>query len=319
MAKVLVTRHVPESCMDYLRDQGYEVVHTMDISEQNICKLIADADALLAREVRSTKAVIDAAPKLKIISRFGIGTDTVDMEYATQNGIWVGVTPLASPRSVAEHAIALLMACAKNIYSVVDHVKKNDWLYRNTLNGSDIEGKTLGLIGLGRIGRFVAQMANGLGMKVLAFDQYLDPKAAPDGVEVVPTMFDLLQRSDFVSVHCPLTSETKNLISTEQFAAMKQGAVLINTARGPIVDEDALYHSLKSGHLRAAGLDVCQVEPPRADNPLLGLDNCIITAHTAAVTDEAMYRMGMHAALNIDDVLKGNEPRWPANRPNPVR
>lgn len=313
--KVLVTRHVLSSCMDFLREQGYEVIHTNDISEEHICSIVGDVDAILSRELKTTRRILDAAPKLKIIARFGVGTDMIDMSYATERGVWVGVTPLASSRSVAEHTMTLLLACAKLIVPTANQVKQDNWIYRNTVMGCDLEGKTIGLVGLGKIGRLVVKMARGFDMRVVAYDAYLPASEAPDGVALLPTLKALLEQSDFVSLHCPATAETEGLIDRTAIAQMKPGAILVNSSRGALVDEQALYEALVSGHLRAAGLDVSQTEPPTPDNPLLKLDNLILTPHMAAVTDEAMYRMGMHAALCIDDVLRGKPPRWPANNP----
>lgn len=319
MKKVLVTRVVPESCMDWLRSRGYEVIHTMDISEENICCLIKGVDAVLSRELKSTRRILEAADNLKVIARFGVGIDMIDMEYATENGIWVSITPQASLRSVAEHAMALILECAKNIVATNNEVHNDNWLYRNTLMGCDLEGKTLGLVGLGKIAKYVVPMAQAFGMKVIAYTPSLTQDRCPEGVVAMPDLYTMLGQSDFVSLHCPATSANYHLINDEALKAMKKGSFLINTARGMLVDEEALYKALVTGHLRGAAADVSECEPPKPDNPLLTLSNYVLTPHYAAVTDEAMWRMGMHAAWCIDDVLSGNEPRWPANHPENPR
>lgn len=319
MKKVLVTRVVPESCMDFLREQGYEVIHTMDVSEDYICSIVPEIDAILSRELKSTRRILEAAKNLKVIARFGVGIDMIDMQYATENGIWVSITPQASPRSVAEHTMALVLQCAKNVVAVNNQVHNNNWLYRNTIMGCDLEGKTIGLIGLGKIGRFVVPMARAFGMRVIAYTPSLTQEKCPEGVEAMPSINALLKEADFVSLHCPATEENRHVINAEALAAMKEGAFLINTARGMLVDEAALYEALKSGHLRGAAADVSEKEPPEPDNPLLTLPNYVLTPHYAAVTDEAMWRMGMHAAWCIDDVLRGKAPRWPANQPEKPR
>lgn len=315
MQKVLITQLVPESCVDFLWAQGYEVSHTFDMSEDNICAMAADVDAILSRGLKSTARIMDAAPKLKIIARFGVGTDMIDMKYAEQKGIWVSITPEASARSVAEHTLALLMACAKRTGAADTHVKQGDWKYRDTVFGCELYGKKLGLVGLGKIGRLVAEMAKAFGMEIIGYDAYLPEEDWPKDMERAAELACVFCESDFVSLHCPLTEQTKNMVDRECLRHMKPGAFLINTARGELIDEAALYEALTSRTLRGAGVDVSRREPPDANNPLLTLENFVLTPHLAAVTDEAMYRMGIHAAWCIDDVLQGRPPRWPANRP----
>lgn len=315
MSKVLVTRVVPNNCMDYLRDKGYEVIHTMDVSEDYIASIVGDIDAILSRELKSTRKILEAAKQLKIIARFGVGIDMIDVDYATENGIWISITPLASSRSVAEHTMALILQCAKNVVSMNNEVKKGNWNYRNQLMGSDLNNKVLGLVGLGKIGREVVTFAQAFNMKVVAYTPSLTQNKCPDNVTAMPSLKDLLEISDFVSLHCPATPENRHLINKTTLSYMKHGAFLINTARGMLVDDMALFDSLSSGYLRGAAADVSETEPPEKSNPLLTLPNYVLTPHYAAVTEEAMDRMGMHAAYCIDDVLSGKEPRWPANRP----
>lgn len=314
MEKILVTKKVPEVCLDWLRAQNYEVIHTFDVSEENICALVSDVSAILSRELRTTRKILDAAKKLKIIARFGIGTDMIDVEYATKKGVWISITPYASYISVAEHALALMMACAKSITVCNDKIRKDDWFSaKDNLNAFQLAEKTLGIIGLGRIGAAFAKMARGLDMRIIAYDKYAPANAFPEGIERKLTMEELLRESDVVSLHCPLTEENYHMINAQALSQMKKGSYLINTSRGKLVDGKALFEALSSGHLRGAGLDVMETEPISIDNPLMQLDNVIFTPHSAAATEEALYLQGMHAAYCIDDVLKGKPPRWPFN------
>ena len=173
MEKVLVTRSVPEECLNWLRERGYDVIHTFDVSEDNICELVPGVSAILSRELRTTAKILDAADKLKIIARFGVGVDMIDVPYATEKGVWISITPYASNVSVAEHAFALMMACTKQIARCNSYIVGGEWhAVRSSLDACVLEGKTLGLVGLGRIGSQFAKMARGLDMRVIAYDAY---------------------------------------------------------------------------------------------------------------------------------------------------
>ncbi|MBT4866243.1 MAG: phosphoglycerate dehydrogenase, partial [Planctomycetaceae bacterium] len=251
-----------------------------------------------------TETVLSALPKLRIIARSGVGYDRVDLAAATARSIPVTITPTANFDAVAETAIALLMAVAKSIV-LNDRRARGDWERRMT---RPVRGSTLGLFGLGRIGRAVAIRAKGLGMQVLACETHPDQQFVKEqGIELVD--FDrLLGESDYLSIHCPLNQETEGLFDRNVFARMKPDAVLINTARGPIVAEADLTEALRSGQLHAAGLDVMEQEPPASDNPLLQLDNVVLSPHIGGEDTLSSEMMGIEAATCIVDLKRGH---WP--------
>ncbi len=222
--------------------------------------------------------------------------------------------PFANSNSVAEHTITLLLACAKNLI-IQDHAcRTGDFESRNRIKGVELEGKVLGLIGCGHIGRLVAQKAAlGFGMKVVGYDAYADRKDMPEYLTLLDSSKDVYQKSDFLSLHVPLTPSTKNMVNKEIMDHMKQGAVLLNCARGGVVNETDLYEAVKKGKLAGAGLDVFADEPIDPENPLYTLDRVIVTPHNAALTAEAADRMGLHAAQGIVEVLNGKQPTWPVN------
>lgn len=268
------------------------------VTEQ-LKKELPEADAVIAGLESYDKELLESAGKLKVISRYGVGYDNVDVKEAADHGIAVTITPGANGDSVADLAVALMLSCARNI-NVMDNGIKG----KNQVRPAGIElwEKTLGIIGAGRIGKGVAKRCTGFNMKILCFDQYEDKEFARECGARYVDLDTLICESDFITIHSPLTPETKNMISTEQFRKMKKDAVLINTARGGIVDENALYEALKSGEIRGAGLDATMAEPPY-ESPLCTLPNCILTPHAGAATKEASSKMSYMAAQNVLDVL----------------
>ena len=289
--------------VELLESNGCEVKKLVQadgpIPEQLIKELPA-ADAVIAGLEDYSRELIEAAGKLKVISRYGVGYDKVDLKAAADRQIMVTITPGANGDSVADLAVALMMDCARNV-TVMDNGIKN----RNQVRPSGLEmwEKTLGVVGAGRIGKGVARRCRGFRMKILCFDQYQDMEFAEEcGASYVD--FDtLIRESDFITIHSPLTEETRNMFGREQFQTMKKDAILVNTARGGIVDEEALYEALKSGEIRAAALDATVDEPPY-ESPLCTLSNCILTPHAGAATREASSRMSLMAAQNVLDVLQ---------------
>ena len=283
----------------------------------------AEADAVLAGGMALDGATMDRAPRLRIIARNGIGYDNVDVQAATKRGILVCNAPDAPTVSTAEHAIMLLMATTKEL-RIVDHRMRagqcRDFFSVN--NALELAGLRLGLVGMGRIGARVARFGQAIDMDVSAYDPALDPaRFAELGVRRVTTLEQLLAESDVVSLHLPATPETRNLMNATRIDGMKAGAVLINASRGALIDEDALLAALKSGHLRGAGLDVYQVEPPAPDHPLLQLDNVIATPHVASATTVGRLRLWTAAAEQILEFFAGRRPKhlinaevWDARR-----
>ncbi len=295
--KIMVSDKLAMEGVELMEKAGHEVLRAWDEPKENLPKLIGDCDALVIRSAtKARRELIDAAPNLKVIGRAGIGLDNVDLEYAKEKNITVVNTPTATTISVAELTFTLLLATNRDIVKGTVTTKEGKW-EKKALKGKEVYGKTLGVAGIGRIGQAVAERAEAFGMKVLAYDPYVQS----DKYENV-SMEDLISRSDFITLHLPLTPETKHMISTQQFAAMKDGVVILNVARGGTIDEDALYDAMKSGKVRMAALDVFEVEPP-AGNKLLELPNLICTPHIGAQTEEGQTRAGIMVAERVLEEL----------------
>lgn len=270
-------------------------------TKEEFYSVTADADGIVVGVETVDKAYIDAHPQLKAVVKFGVGTDNIDVAYCREKGIFVGRTVGSNARSVAETAVSFVIADSKNLYRSFKSVRDGNW---EKLTGYEVGGRTIGIIGFGAIGKEVAKMAWGLGMKVLAFDTApIDPAVAAQwDVEVTDTA-DILRRADFISLHIPLLPATKDFISEKELAAMKPSAVLINTARGGIVNEAALYEALKQNVIRAAYFDVFTTEPPAADEPLLTLDNFHLTPHIASRSAEAERNTADMSSRIVIDAL----------------
>lgn len=261
------------------------------------------ADAVIAGLENYSRALLEQCENLKVISRYGVGYDAVDVEAALEKGIAVAVTPGANSDSVADLAVALMLAAGRHIPHMDASVKGGG---KDRPLGMEMWRKTLGVIGTGRIGKGVIRRACGFDMQILCCDSYRDEDFVSSHNGRYVTLDELLRNSDFISIHAPLTEETRNMIGAEALRTMKRRAVIVNTARGGIVDEEALYHALKDGEIGAAALDATVVEPA-CDSPLCSLPNCILTPHAGATTYEAVRNMGMLAAQNALDVLNGRE------------
>ena len=260
-------------------------------------------------------AFVARAPNLRVVARPGIGIDTINLADCTAAGVLVTNTPDAPSESTAEHAVTLLMAVARKLAQADQGMRTLGWQGRGGLQGIEMRDKTLALVGLGRIGGRVAHiMGQGMGMRVIAWDPFVGAdRGAALGVELRPSLDEALAEADAVSLHVPLTVETRGLIGARELALMKPGCILVNCARGPVVDEAALYAALASGHLWGAGLDVFEVEPTPRENPLLSLENVIVTPHIASFTEDGMYGMGVGAAEETLAALEGRQPRWLCN------
>jgi len=275
----------------YMESKGLEVHYNNTgkaYTKEEFYNLASDADAIIVGVDIIDKELIDKCPNLKVVCKFGVGTDNIDVDYAKEKGIFVGRTVGSNSKAVAEHVVALMFADAKNLYNTAKEVKNHKW---NKPTGQEISGKTLGIIGFGMIGKHIANFANGLGMKVYAYDAFeiTDETAKEFNVEK-KSFEEIIAESDYVSLHVPLLESTKNMLSTEEFKKMKNDACLINAARGGIVDEEALYEALINKEIRSAYFDVYSTEPPTEDDKLLALDNFVLTPHTAARTIESEKR-----------------------------
>lgn len=294
--------------------EGVELSANQCKDEDELVDLVQDADAVIVQFASITKKVIDAMKKCKLIVRYAIGVDNIDLAAATSKGIFVANVPDYGIDEVSNHAIALLLALAKKIIPLSNSVKEGKWDYTVSKPLYRMSGRTLGLIGFGRIPVMVAKKMSRFGVEMLCYDPYISEEI-PKKLGVVPVDLDtLLKKSDYISVHCPLNNQTRHLLSKEQFAKMKPGAILINTARGGIIDESALIEALQSGRIAAAGLDVTEREPIAADNPLLFMDNVIITPHNAWYSEEAIATLQRMVGEEVVRVLSGQLPKNLVNK-----
>lgn len=313
MPRVLVCDPIAEDGLALLAEHA-EVVDASGLDRAALLDAIGDADAVIVRSATVIDAgLIAAAERLRVIARAGVGVDNIDLEAATRHGVVVVNTPTGNTIAAAEHAIAMLLALARRIPLADAALKAGRWVKREA-TGRQVYRKTLGLVGLGKIGREVAQRARAFEMTVIAHDPFVpDERILELGVEPV-TLDELLARADVVSLHATLTDESRHMMGAEQFAAMKPGALLVNCARGGLVDEAALIDALRSGHLGGAALDVFEDEPQ--PNPeLVRLPNVVATPHVAASTEEAQVHVALEAAEQVLEVLAGGRPRWPVNVP----
>lgn len=272
---------------------------------------LSEAEALIVRTSKVTKDIMLKCPKLKIIAKHGIGTDNIDLDAAKELGIIVTNTPTANLESVAELVVALTMSCFRNVAYSYDMVREGlDKVAPEELTGLELYGKTVGFIGLGRIGQRTGNIfKNGFEMNIIGYDPFMsEEKANEIGIKKYDNLKEMLADSDIVSINVPLLPSTVNLIGRSEFDVMKKSAILINTSRGKIVNEADLYEALRTKRIRAAALDVFEIEPPTKDNPLLSLNNFVGTPHIGAATEEALIRMGQTAVEEIIRVRDGLKP-----------
>ena len=314
MAKILVCDELAEAGLQILSQAGQVVVRT-GMDEAQLQAEAADADALVLRSgSHITAPVIENASCLRIIARAGVGVDNIDVAAATRCGVLVVNSPLGNTLAAAEHTIALMLAAARRIPQAAEALRQGCWS-RSSFMGHQLFGKTLGLIGLGKVGFEVAKRAAAFGMKVTAWDPYIAPeRARTAGVELTDSLDTLVSKADYLSLHCTLNADTRNLVSHRLLGMMKPDAVLINCARGGLVDEDALAEALSDGIIAGAALDVFADEPT-TNAALLGLPNLIATPHLGASTEEAQIEVALDAARQVVEVLAGRMPRWPVNAP----
>ena len=300
---VLIADKLAESTVAALGDQ-VEVRWVDGPDRPKLLEAVAGADALLVRSATTVDAeVIAAAPKLKIIARAGVGLDNVDVDAATAAGVLVVNAPTSNIHSAAEHAIALMLSAARQIPAADASLREHAWK-RSAFNGTEIYGKTVGVVGLGRIGQLVAARLAAFGTHVIAYDPYVPPaRAAQLGIELLP-LDDVLARADFISVHLPKTKETAGLLGAEALAKTKPGVIIVNAARGGLIDEQALADAITRGHVRGAGLDVFATEPC-TDSPLFDLPQAVVTPHLGASTSEAQDRAGTDVAASVRLALAG--------------
>jgi len=311
--KVLVSDPISDEGISILK-QVAEVDVITNLSPAELVEKISEYDALVVRsETQVTKEVLEAG-HLKIVGRAGVGVDNIDIDAATRCGTIVVNAPFGNMNSAAEHTIAMMMAMTRNIPQAYASMKKGEW-NRKQFMGCEVKGKTLGVIGLGRIGIEVVKRAQGLEMKTIGYDPFISEERAKDFNVVLKTVNEIVQEADFITVHTPLTKDTRNIIDKAQFAIMKKGARIINCARGGIINEDALYNAAKNGIVSAAAIDVFVNEPPTG-SPLLELDNIITTPHLGASTEEAQINVAVDVANEIVHALKGENVSTALNMPS---
>ncbi len=297
--KILVCDKTEAEAIERMRAAGLTVDTNFEITPEELTTVLPGYDGMVVRSrTKVRQPLIDLCPNLKVIVRGGVGLDTIDAEYARSKGITVMNTPKASSASVAELTIGYMLALARSIYKATASMKAEKW-EKKAFEGDEIGGKTLGVIGLGNIGKEVARRAEALGMCVIAYDPYI--KEAAEGQRV--SMEELLTRADYISLHLPKTKESQNMLDKDQFDKMKTGVRIINCARGGIVNESALYEALTSGKVAGAALDVYDVEPPM-DWKLVKLDNVICSPHIGAATKEAQGRVGAEVAEKLIEFAK---------------
>lgn len=309
--KVLIADKIAQEAIEKLK-KGHEVVFS-EVSPEELVREIEKYDALVVRSrTKVTKEVIERGKNLKVIGRAGVGVDNIDVDEATKRKIIVVNAPVSSTAAVAELTLAHMLSLARGITKADKSMKEGKW-EKKVFMGIELNGKVLGLIGTGRIGSEVAKRARAFGMKCLTYDPYLiKEKAQEIGVELV-ALDTLLRDSDFITIHAALTKETRGLIGTKELGKMRSSAYIINCARGGIIDEKALYETMRDKKIAGCALDVFEKEPPEKENPLLKLDNIVFTPHIGANTKEAQIRAGVTVAEQVLRVLNGEKPEFIVN------
>jgi D-3-phosphoglycerate dehydrogenase len=314
MGKVLIPEDIDPLGKEYLRERGYELRVGVPLDTESLCREIADADGLLVRIARYPREILAAGTRLKVVGRHGAGVDNIDVAYAESQGIWVVNAPEANGNAVAEFVVSRIMALECDIPGQDRHTRAGDWGYRMTLRRRELAGKIAGIVGLGRIGRLAAEkLIRGLGMTALAYH----PRRPPgmDGeIRITGDLGELLGTADHVVMLAPSNAETRRMFDYAAFSAMKRDAFYINCARGDTYVEADLVRALAEGLIAGAAIDVFDPEP-KPESPLFQMEQVIVSQHSAGLSREAAEKMSLHAAMGIDEVLRGELPRWAANHP----
>jgi len=323
MKRILLTttsfQDTPGDHHRLLADTGWEIVRARGpLSEAQTLELVGDIDAFICGDDAITRKVLEKArPRLKIISKYGIGVDKIDVKSATEFGLPVLFTPGVNHTTVAEHTFLLLLALEKNLIAAVDATRKGEWKRKT---GHELLDKTIGIIGLGRIGKEVAIRARAFGMQAVGFDVYWDEAfARQQGVRRAATLDELFAAADYISLHTNLTPETRDMINAGSIAKMKKGVIILNCARGEIVHTADMVAALQSGQVAGYGADVLDQEPPPADHPLLKLPNCIVTPHVGSRTYESVVRQATTAVKNLILAMNGDKHIAQVNPEVPVK
>lgn len=314
MEKVLLPERIIDEGLELLKDKA-EIIITKDASEQSIIDKVSDAFAIILRsKAKITRSIIEAAPKLKIISRTGAGYDNVDVQAATEHNVMVCNLPGINTVAVAEHAISLMLALLKQLPKMDLYVRNGQWGKRSEFISEEAFGKTIGIVGLGKIGREVMFRCKSMGMHVLAYDPYVENALKDNDIGFCNDMETLFTQSDVITLHVPNIPENKKMVDEPLIRLMKPTAYIINTSRGEVIDQGALTAALKEHRIAGAGLDVFAQEPIEQGDPLLTLDNVILTPHAAALTKESGVKMTVEAVKQVIDCLEGRIPPYIVNR-----
>ncbi|MDQ3918218.1 MAG: phosphoglycerate dehydrogenase [Acidobacteriota bacterium] len=313
--KIFVADDVNEGGLEPLRSAGFEVEKRTGLKGEELAGAVTGCDGLIVRsETKVTAELLESAGRLRVIGRAGVGVDNIDVAAATQRGVVVMNAPDGNTMTTAEHTLALLLALARRVPQGNASLRAGRW-ERKRFVGTELRGKTLGIVGLGRIGRVVASRARGFEMRVVAFDPFVAPEQVRDAeIELAP-LEEVCARADFLTVHTPLTPETRGIVGAKEFAWMKSGVYVINCARGGLVDERALHAAIREGRVAGAALDVFEEEPPAADNPLLALEEVIATPHLGASTKEAQEGVAVIVAEQMRDFFQTGAVRGAVNVP----
>ena len=313
--KIYIPQPIAAAGEDYLIEKGYEIVRgSKKTDKESIKNDVAACDAMIQRTVKVDREILKAGKNLKIVARHGAGYDNLDWRAANELGVRTTYSPDTTTLSVAEFTIAAILNLAKRLKESEELVRKGDFPKKFSLKGTDVAGKTLGIIGLGKIGKEVARKAAlGLDMKVISYVPRPERKEIPEYVEIV-SWEELFQTSDYISLHVPGGKKNQGIISKKEFAMMKKSASLIQVSRGGVVDEEALAEAIENGQIKGAAVDVFSEEPPKEDNPLLKLEQVMLTPHIGSNTVECMDRIALDVAEDVHRVLSGENPKHPIKR-----
>lgn len=308
--KIVASHQLDPAAVDYLQEQGFELTIANSPDPSSYIDQLKTADVFILRVGVCDASIIEQCPNLKVIGRTGVGYDNVDVQCAAKHGIPVVITPGANSRSVAEHAVGLMFACAKNMKEADCELRKGNWLIRDAGKAVELAGRKVGIIGVGAIGRLVAQLCSAIGMECIGYSHsHNRSKVEAAGCEYCENLDDLLSECDVITLHVPLKGNTRHLLGAREISLMKKNAILINTSRGAVVDEQALADALNANRIAAAGIDVFSTEPITMDNPLLRAKNIVLTPHNAALTKEALRNMCVDCAKGCAAICQGE--KWP--------
>ena len=316
MFKVLIPENISEVGKNYLLERGYELKVGVPTDVETLRREVADADALIVRNARYPREVLEAGKRLKVVARHGTGVDNIDLQAATELGIQVTNGPTANINAVAEYVVALVLAQACQIKAADMNCRSGNWKFRTQMPKTrrELKNSVVGIIGLGRVGSAVAEkLMNGFGVRVIAYN-LVPPVIEHPLLTMAGSVDEVIADADIVTLHVPATPETKDMCDYAFFQKMKRGAYFINCARGDVCVEEDLVRALREGLLSGAALDVYRQEPISPDNELLTLDNIIFSPHNASMSKESADNMALHAAMGVDEVLTGKTPTWPVNR-----